>query len=107
MYLDQCGTADFGVVSIKCIQVNTDEGELDHYRFEYEGKVQKYSDICLAINEKYPVIASLLIQLGRDKFLNAVLEWDPSKKSVRDEFFNFLYEQLNENNSWDKEDRNY
>ena len=105
MYLEKCGTADFGVVKIECIEVSNDEGEFDHYELKYEGKKQKYSDICISINKKYPVIASLLIALGRDKFLESVLEWDPSKASTREAFYKFASDRLNETNNWDKEDR--
>ena len=105
MYPDQIGYADFGVVTIECLKIHNDNGEFDHYSFGYNNKLQSYAEVCLAINNDYPTIASLLIALGREKFLNAVLEWDPSKQSTKDGFYGYLAYRLNEDNSWDKDDQ--
>jgi hypothetical protein len=103
MYPEQIGIADFGAVVIKCFQVHeSDTGKFSHYSFKFQGVTSTYAEICLMLKNDYPTIASLLITLGREKFLESVLEWDPSKASTKTNFYEFLADELNRTGTWDK-----
>lgn len=105
MYPDEIGIANFGVVVIQCFKVNDDDGKFSHYSFKYQGEENTYTQICKTLKQNYPDIASLLEALGREKFLKSVLEWDPSKESTRTAFYSYLADQINKQNSWDKDDQ--
>jgi hypothetical protein len=104
MYPNKIGFADFGVLKIECLEIF--EGDcFQRYSFRIDGQYLDFADLCNLLNQQYPTIAKLLQTLGREKFLNSVLIWDPSDAQTKKSFYCFLADQLNEEGSWALDDQ--
>ena len=101
MYPNRIGFAVFGDLEIECLEIFTDNGELNSFEFRIGGQYYSFTNLCRGLNRNYPTISRLLIALGREKFLTSVLEWNPADEATRDSFYYYLADVANQSFDWD------
>lgn len=90
MFPNRVGFAVFGNLKIECLEIFDDQGKLHSYQFKVNGQYLGFSALCDLLRSEYPSIAKLLTALGQNKFLDSVLDWEPSNPEVRDAFYCFI-----------------
>lgn len=101
MYPNRIGFAVFGDLEIECLEIFNDDGAFNSHEFKSEGSYYSFSDLCDSLRESYPSIAKLLRALGREKFIGAVLEWNPADQATKDSFYKYLAKVANSQGDWD------
>lgn len=101
MYPNRIGFAVFGDLEIECLEIFDDLGKPSSFEFKVQGQYHSFASLCNFLRGQHPSIAKLLVALGREKFLNSVLEWNPADQATRDSFYNYLASVVNQSGKWD------
>lgn len=89
MYPNRIGFAVFGELVIECLEIYDDDGGFLDLEFRVDARYMTYNKLCEWLIPNYPTIARLLRALGREKFVQSVLDWDLSDDKTKPAFYRY------------------